>query len=43
VIEVCKSFRIPKKDKDKNTNIIFNGIFTVNIAKEITRNMPIFI
>jgi len=41
LLKVAKSFKIPPTNKDRITYILFNGIFTVNIAKEITKNKAI--
>jgi len=41
LMDLAKSFKIPKTHKDRYTNIMFNAIFTINIAKEISRNIPI--
>jgi len=41
LIQVAKVFKIPPSHKEKITYVVFNGIFSVNIAKEVQKNKPI--
>jgi len=38
---VAKLFKIPKTHKDRITYVTFCGIFTINIAKEVSKNAAI--
>jgi translation initiation factor 5 len=41
LIQVAKAFKVPPAQREKITYMVFNGIFTVNIAKEIQKNRAI--